>query len=235
MKQLDISIRLLSEALWKRIFEHSSSQYLAQREIFFSDVGDLDNLRVKAEINTGSISTSSQWALFALAHLTSPKYVLEVGTYIGKSTTALAKGIDSAGLIGELHTCDMSNSVELPLRTNTKIIQYPLTSSTQMLCDLIELDYKHKFELLYLDGRLSTDDLHLIGQLCAPSAIVAVDDFEGIEKGVANISNFRSAGVFKEHTLITPPSESLLGRYGFWDHCSTALLVHPALIRFTAQ
>ncbi len=74
----------------------------------------MESLRLKAQCNTGSIPVASQWALFALAYFTGPEVVVEMGTFIGKSAMALAKGMDAAGKPGEVHTCDSAHHFDLP-------------------------------------------------------------------------------------------------------------------------
>lgn len=235
MRTIDLSTRLLSEAVWGRIFEHSAARYRDEGRGLFDALGGLDALRVKAQYNTGSIGTAAQWALYALANLWSPAVVAEVGTFIGKSAVSIARGCDAAGIESAIHTCDMSNTFELPVLSRSRVIQYPGSASTQMLSEMVEDGLVGKVDLFHIDGRLSKEDVGLMLQLASPDAIVALDDFEGIEKGVANLFNLRAAGAFSGHCTIYPPSETLLRRFGFWDHALAALLVPRNLLRFTAQ
>lgn len=235
MRSLDISTRLLSELLWTRIIEHSAARHLDGGPALFAALGQLDRLRAQAQYNTGSISTAAQWTLYSLCYLWRPAVVAEIGTFIGKSTIAMARGMDAAGSVGEVHTCDMSNSFVLPTLSETRVIQYPGTSSTQMLTELVEDGYAGRVELFHVDGRLQPDDIGLMTQLAAPDAIVALDDFEGMEKGVANLFNLRKSGAFSKHLTVYPPDERVLRQCGFWDRGSTGLLVPQSQIRFTAQ
>lgn len=236
MNTLDISTRLLSEAVWKRVLESSAHRLREKSQPFFQLLGSLEALRAQAAYNTGSISTAAAWTLYSLAHYFRPRRLLEVGTFIGKSTLALASGADDAGSGTDLHTCDMSNVLELPRATRCEVRQYPGQSSTAMFTQLAA---NHRteapFELLYLDGRLTSEDLPLLNRICSPDLIVALDDFEGIEKGVANLITVRNAQFLTSHMLVYPCSESVLHSFGFADHSTVALLIPQACLRFTAQ
>jgi predicted O-methyltransferase YrrM len=236
MRKIDLSSRLLSRAVWSRLFEQSAHLYRAQGDAFFLRMAELDALRGKAEYNTGSISTATQWALFSVAHALSPAVVAEVGTFIGKSTLSIAMGMDAAHVgSGEIHTCDMSNSMTLPTLTSTRVVQYPATGSTEMFTDLAADGFTNRVDFVHLDGRLQKSDLELLATLASPDLVLALDDFEGIEKGVANLIALRQTGSFKTQLLVPPPEAELLQRFGFWDHSSTALLLPAHLVRYTAQ
>lgn len=235
MRTLDISTRLLSEAVWTRIFENSAARHLDTGSTFFQTLGRLDALREQAQYKTGSISTSAQWTLFSLCYLWRPAVVVEVGTYIGKSTIAMALGADAASVEAELHTCDMSNTFSLPVLSQSRVIQYPGSSSSQMLSEMAEDGYQGRVQLFHIDGRLAKEDIGLMSQVASADAVIALDDFEGMEKGVANLFNLRASGAFASHVTLYPPSEQLLRGLGFWDHGSCGLLIPRELIRFTAQ
>lgn len=235
MRSINLSTHVLSDAMWSRVFEFSAPRYLDSSVELFRTLGALDLLRDKAQYKTGSISTAAQWALYSLAYQWQPQCVLEVGTYIGKSTIAMALGSDAARVDCEIHTCDASNTFDLPICSKTRVIQYPGSPSTQMLTEMIEDGLAGKVHLMHIDGRLGKEDIGLMSQLAAPDAIIALDDFEGIEKGVANLLNLRAAKAFSDHFAFCPPSEPLLRQLGFKDRCTTSVLVPRDLIRFTAQ
>lgn len=235
MKTFDLSTRLISEAVWTGLFEHSAPLHLSLAPQAFARLAQLDALRAESHFNTGSISTATQWALLALSYYYAPRVVAEIGTFIGKSTISIAMGVDAAGTVSEVHTCDLSNSMLLPLVTQSRIVQYPATGSTEMLRTLQEDGYQGRVQLLHVDGRLQDQDIELVATLAAPDVVIALDDFEGIEKGTANATALRSSGRFEKHVLITPPSEPLLRRFGFWDHSTTALMISRASLKLTAQ
>ena len=236
MRRFTLSSRLLSEALWSRILEHAAPRHLDRGAAVFAALGRLDELREKAQYNTGSISTAAQWALFSLAYYWRPALMAEVGTFIGKSTFALGLGCDAAGQHAEIHTCDMSNRFDLPTAiTKCSVVQYPGSPSTQMLSEMAEDGYGARVDLFHFDGRIQKDDLPLLAALAAPDAVVVLDDFEGVEKGVANLFALRSMPAFKDHLCVYPPSEPLLRRFGFTDHATCALVVPRPVVEFSAQ
>lgn len=236
MKTLDISTRLLSEAVWKRLLEAAANRLIEKRQHFFELMASLESLRSGADYDTGSITTASAWSLYAVSHYFGPRRMLEVGTFIGKSTLALAIGADDARTGIEIHTCDMSNAVELPKVAKCAIHQYPRTASTAMFTRLASnRGTDSKFDLLHLDGRLQAEDFALLRTLCAPDLVVVLDDFEGVEKGVANLANMQGTQFLTGHLLIYPCPEELLRRFGITDHSTTALLIPQSLLRLTAQ
>jgi predicted O-methyltransferase YrrM len=235
MRTINLSSAVLSDAVWTRVFEHAAPRWLDSAGELYKTLGALDALREKAQYKTGSISTASQWALFSLAYYWQPAVVAEVGTYIGKSTLAMALGADAAGAQCEIHTCDMSNRFDLPSRSKSRVVQYPGSASTQMLGEMVEDGFAGKVQLMHIDGRLTKDDLALMTQLAAPDALIALDDFEGMEKGVANLFNVRAVKAFPGHFALYPPSERVLREVGLRDRCTTALVAPRDLIQFTAQ
>jgi len=66
-------------------------------------------------------------------------------------------------------------------------------------------------------------------------AVIALDDFEGVEKGVANLMNMRAAEFIRDPVVVYPCSNELLAAHGLRDGSSTALLIPRSLIRLTAQ
>ena len=234
-KTLDISTRLLSEVAWKRILEASAAQLLHRKQKFFELLASLEVLRKTADYNTGSISAAAAWSLYSLVGYFGPQRILEVGTFIGRSTLAMALAADDFGISAEIHTCDMSNSIELPTIAKTRIIQYQKQTSTQMLQKLTAANSGAKFEMLYLDGRLQNEDFPFLAKLCSSEVIVVCDDFEGHEKGVANLINARNGGLIPRHILIYPPSETVLQKFGFCDHSTTAFVLPQTALRLTAQ
>lgn len=236
MRALELPARLLSDAVWRRILECSSHLLYTQREEFCKLMASLESLRERADYDTGSISMGSAWALFSASSHFGPKHLLEIGTFIGRSTLALALGADAARSGVALHTCDLSNALELPAVTRCTIRQYPRTSSTAMLAQLVAAHHADRaIDFMHFDGRLQPDDIPLLRTICSPDCIVALDDFEGVEKGVANLANMRTVGFLTSHLLIHPCRQELLREFGFPDHSSTALLLPANNLRMTPQ
>ncbi len=200
--------RIIWETLLENVVSHPKAPWVEQLNM-------LDALRSTAK-PTGSVSFATFWCLYAVVQAYKPKRIAEVGTYIGKSTLALVSGG------AEVHTCDYSNDVKLPFKVN----QYPMTSSTDMFAKL-----QPAIDLLFLDGRLEKDDLAHIGRLLHPQSIVALDDFEGIEKGVANAMRFTYQGAM----LVYPPEREVLERHGIPDDSMLALILPHGLVQLTNQ
>ena len=179
MQKLNISTRLLSEATWRRIFESSGPRLIDKKQSFFELMASLEELRKLADYNTGSISASSAWALYSVVTYFQPTFILEVGTFIGKSTLAMALGFDDSLVrTSEIHTCDQSNEILLPNVTKTPIVQYSKKTSTEMFTEISSTDGSdNKFEMLHLDGRAQEQDLPLLSKICNPEIIVPLDDF----------------------------------------------------------
>lgn len=201
--------KIIWETLLENVVSHPKAPWVEQMNM-------LDALRTTAKSPTGSVSVATFWCLYSVVQAFKPKRVAEVGTYIGKSTLALASGG------AEVHTCDHSNDIKLPF----KVTQYPMTSSTEMFAKL-----QPTIDLLFLDGRLEKDDLKYIGQLLHAQSIVALDDFEGIEKGVANAMKFTYQGAM----LVYPPERELLERHGLPDDSTLALILPHGLVQLTNQ
>lgn len=218
---------------WERVFADSEFWLNEKRFDFFRELAELDRLRDEADFKTGSISSASAWCLYCLSRYFSPLNVIEVGTYIGKSTTAIALGMQDGGVnSGAIHTCDFSNEISIPPVDRIKIVQYKKTSSLDMLR---ALDGQNVFGFFHIDGRVGDQDLGLISKLAANDAVIALDDFEGIEKGVANYIKIRESSILTTHTLIYPCESAALARIGLSGRSTTAVLFPKRLIRLTNQ
>lgn len=235
MNPIRISRRHLSDAVWSRLFESSSFRLLEKKQAFFALMSSLDALRPAAGPSTGSITAASAWVLYSLALTLAPRCLLEVGTYIGKSAFALLEGAGDAGGPAELHTCDQTHALVLPAPRSGRLVQYPLKSSAEMFRELARREPAPRFELIHLDGYLPTEDFPLLAPLCDARTVVVLDDFEGLEKGVANAHRLRENGPWRNHLVVYPPSESSLRRFGFSDHSTMALLVPRELLQLTPQ
>jgi predicted O-methyltransferase YrrM len=142
-------------------------------------IWEQQRLRVDADYNTGSVPYDDAVELYKLAKFFQPKVIAEVGTFIGVSTRTMRLGASSA----DIYTCDVSNRIQVDSK-DSKIFQYPKTSSTDMFKDLAEK--KIGVDLMYLDGRLQQEDLELFHKIVHDQTIFVFDDFEGTEKGVVN-------------------------------------------------
>ena len=190
--------------------------------------------RGRMAYNTGSISPSTGLALYALARRLAPRAVFEIGTFIGKSTVAMAMGLEDAGVRdGVIHTCDGSNDFHLAHAGPTRVVGYPRKTSTQALGEVA--GQGAQFDLFHFDGRVADADLALLARVAKPNAVYAIDDYEGSEKGVANVALLRAQPQLRGHILAYPPDRELLARFGVHSHCLTAVLLPATSFGFTSQ
>ena len=85
------------------------------------------------------------------------------------------------------------------------------------------------------DGRLNKEDIVQIEGLIHDDAIIVLDDFEGSEKGVANLFNLKTSSKLKNHYLIYPCQYNTLKNFGFTSHSLTAILIPASSIKLTSQ
>ena len=186
-------------------------------------VGMLEELRQQADYNTGSISAAACWSLLSLAVFFKPQTIFEVGTFIGKSTFSLLKGMQLSGVKNHrIYTCDFSNDIVLPFGDDGEVVQFRRQSSTQMLSELSIRNLQ--CDLLALDGRLQQDDFQYLSKLLHDNSIILLDDFEGVEKGVSNAFALMNS-LQRTHNLIYPPERDTLRKFSLLDGCTTALIL----------
>lgn len=218
----DISAHDLSTMFWNRLLHLSGWDVKEAVDVVSLHGDECEVMRPRMDYQTGSIPISTAVWLYLLAKQLRPRNVVEVGTFIGKSTMALAAGMCG----GNIWTCDGSNDFLVPNGTPTKILGHGKTMSADMLRGISDLA-----DLIFYDGRVHAEDLEHVRRLTHDRTILAFDDFEGTEKGVANVAIVRSPGL----ALIYPPSPELLKHYGVGDRSTLALLVPNVLFRFTSQ
>ena len=200
---INISRRKLSRAVWETLFEGLS-------DLPWTVINELEKL--DPDRKTGTTANASLVALWAVVRYFRPKTVVEIGTYIGKSTFVLSR------LGAMVHTCDKDHDFKLPIYASIK--QYHMGSS-QMLAGL-----DGKIDHLHLDGRLQAEDKAHLERLCHAETIITLDDFEGTEKGVVNAMQFQG------RILVYPPERELTGRFVIGDATTAILLPN---LRLTAQ
>ena len=225
-----LSISRLSKLFWEIIFESSDYSDEANFKVFKDMSLDLENLRIKAKYDTGSISISQAYLLYLVVKFFRPVRVIEVGTFIGRSTFAMAQAMDTYCEVGEIYTCDISNDIKLPWSGCSKIFQFPMQSSLSMFQQL-----NGEFDFIFLDGRVVDEDLINLDRLITRETIIALDDFEGIEKGVVNLIFLRKLKKLSNHQILYPASEFMMKDNRFKGKSSLALLVPRDLIQFTNQ
>ncbi len=154
---------------------------------------EAEQRRSKAMYNTGTVPEETAILLRLMAQWFKPKVVVEIGTFIGTSTMAMATAVDCT-----VHTCDRSNDC---LPSSEKVRTHPGWSSTQLLQSLV--DAQESVDLFFFDGRLVPEDLPLIERLSHPQTVFAFDDCNGNEKGVKNVSLVMP--MTPQHVLAAPP------------------------------
>jgi predicted O-methyltransferase YrrM len=178
MNTLQIGRARFSRFFWEIVDEKVSDYpYEAIEKI----IKDQQRLREEADYNTGSLPYDDAVDLYKLIHFFQPHTIAEVGTFIGVSTNVMAKSLEDFSY--RIYTCDSANDIEVN-PTNKLIEQYPRCTSTDMFTDLAEKGVK--IDLVYLDGRLSQSDAEPLSKIVHEKTVFVLDDFEGIEKGVAN-------------------------------------------------
>lgn len=174
-------------------------------------------------MNTGSVSfASSPCIAFAAAYFR-PQVIAEVGTFVGRSAFSLLTGAGSVGAALPLvHSCDFSNDIPLNFPSQERVIRYPRQSSTQMFTSL--LNERIYPDFYFFDGRLTKDDAELLQELHADQALILLDDFVGVEKGVLNAMLLQQA--FPENFLLAYPcAEAMLTSFGICDSSVVAALI----------
>jgi len=233
MPPIKLSTRIVSEAFWERILEAQYTAQIGKLRGFSDCLSRLDKLRSGAAYNTGTIGLASAWLLYAMCRYFHVQGAIEIGTFIGRSTTAIALAIADEGG-GLIYTCDKSNSIEIPSVGGCTIKQHKKCESVDMLRQMVG-QAEQRMQFIYLDGTLGNDDPALLDRLARPEAIIALDDFEGIEKGVMNAVLLGSTSFGKTHLLLYPPTQSILTRFGFADRSTMAVMVPRSSLRFSRQ
>jgi predicted O-methyltransferase YrrM len=173
MNPIQIGRKRLSEIVWAIIDEKTDIDWRVLEGITEQQQAH----RAKADYNTGTVTLDDAADLYRIVTLFNPKVIAEVGTFIGVSTRTMRLAAPDA----QIYTCDMSNDINLDL---TGVTQYPKKPSHEMFEDMEKKEVKA--DLIYLDGRLSEKDIPHLLNVITHDTVFVLDDFEGVEKGVAN-------------------------------------------------
>ena len=177
MNPIQLGRKRLSEIIWNIIDEKVGDYPF---ETIEKIVEDQQILRFQADYNTGSVPVDDAFELYKVVRFFQPKVIAEVGTFIGVSTRVMSEAAEELSVI---YTCDMSNNITVH-EGNLLISQFPKTPSHEMFKFLA--DNERKVDLVYLDGRLSNDDVEPLSKIVHDKTVFVMDDFEGVEKGVVN-------------------------------------------------
>ena len=236
MQTIKINPSDLSVIFWNKVLDNAFLKQKTIQKDFFQKIDRLDKLRKDSDYNTGSISSSSSWLLFSMVLFFKPQIIMEVGSFIGKSTISMALtadlNIDQNKC--EIYCCDSSNKIIFPDISTTTIKQFHKTSSTEMLKSFSS---ETKFDIIHLDGRLQKEDFVLLSKNITEKTIFILDDFEGIVKGVINYLNLVNNSLIsrKTHLLINTINNEIAGRYGLLEKSTTAVVIPTNYINFTNQ
>ena len=183
MNPIQIGRKRLSEVVWNIIDEKIGDFPYEEVEKI---VEDQQALRNQADYNTGSLPVEDAIELFRIVRFFQPRLIAEVGTFIGVSTMVMDRATD----IAAIYTCDVSNNI--PLNMTPNVHQYPHKPSHEMFKEIA--DEGLKMGLIYLDGRLTQQDVEPLNKIIHDETVFVMDDFEGTEKGVANAMMLESPG-----------------------------------------
>ena len=230
MNKFRLSSRLFSNVFWDSVLSNTE-MIDGKRAQLLSDLSDLEKLRKEAVYNTGSISNATAWCLYCMVKYFVPQNIMEIGTFIGKSSWSMAKAQDD-GYIENCYfvTCDFSNDITIPWVGRTKFKQYKKQSSTEML-----LAEKETPDIVFLDGRFQKEDLTLFEKLISENTIIMIDDFEGSEKGVINYIQLKKIEKLNQHFLVYPCDHTALKKIGLSSHSTLAIMIPTKLIELVAQ
>lgn len=163
----------------------------------------LQNVLIEdAAFKTGSISLTAMVYLRQLCEVYQPLTVVEVGTFIGKSTYTIL----NEPSVQHVYTCDKDNDC---LRDTARLTCHPSMTSTEMLGKLVQAGVYA--DMFFFDGRLSPVDVALILRLSKWNTLYVFDDYHEnppgeqfqYGKGVFNVSLIEP--FLKAYRLIEPP------------------------------
>ena len=233
MQLFTLNSNHLSNVVWGTLADYYAPELSSTREIISEMYAHTEAIRDQMERPTGTVFLNSAIALYCLTRWVKPRVVFEIGTFVGNSALSIGKAMEVNGVGGEIHTCDGTNTFKVPTElTQTSITGYPTTKSTDALEAVASAG--KKVDLFHLDGRLMKRDCELIAALSHESTVFALDDFEGVEKGVMNMMALMSRKPWNQtHIQVAPPSAEVLRRFSEEGNaCETALLIPEALFRF---
>ncbi len=236
MNPLLINQNNFSTIFWKILLSSRNGLEKKDLELLSAEILSLQSLRGQADYNTGTISPKSALWLYFLTRYFKPSTIAEVGTFIGTSGLSMVMGCDSNNLPVKFYSCDVSNSIDIPYKGKSTVEFFKKSNSTHMFKQLKDRGVSP--EMFHIDGRLNQDDLPLLVDLKVMDAIILLDDFEGVEKGVVNA--FALQGIInKTHVMAYPPKPEDCSFKDldemFPGTCTTAVLLPQKFLSLTRQ
>ncbi len=236
MKTININSYDLSFIFWKKILDNSFLKMQCKQKDFFNNIDSLNDLRSQSSYNTGSISSTTAWLIYSTTLFFKPKKIIEIGSFIGKSTFSMAYAADNYFSENkcEIYCCDHSNEIKFPKLTKTKIKQFHKTTSTEMIKQLEE---NIIIDFIHLDGRLENDDCLILKNKISEDTLFLIDDFEGNEKGVVNLFSLINSNLISRntHCVIYPLENEIAEKYNLLEKSTTAVILPIKLLRITNQ
>ena len=100
-----------------------------------------------------------------------------------------------------------------------------------------ELDVNLNIDLIHVDGRLEVEDCILLKEKINDNTFFIMDDFEGNEKGVANLFHLLNNNVIsRAKYCVIYPIDNLVGKtYGLIEKSTTAVLLPIKFLKITSQ
>lgn len=209
MKKFWLSEGMISRAFWQEL--EGSSKVEEARQDSQVTANLTSSLVDEFPSVAGSISLDSSFYLWLITKYFSPKNVCEIGTYIGRSTIIMAsaagEGLEAIYTCDGTYDCmdfsllDGSDFSQSKISNGKKIKYFGKTMSTEMLGEILQTG--KKIDFCFIDGRISNEDCALFEKVFTEDAVIVIDDFEGVEKGVINVMMLRNK--FPGHVLLEPP------------------------------
>lgn len=228
MRNFQITQGYFSRLFWRTVFDYSLAHGSLRRKVE-KNFEQSEDLRELANYDTGSISLGECISLMCVSNYFKPHSVVEVGTYIGRSTYALSLGIKNAPDVpGRLFTCDASNNIKVEVAHDVQLYQHPGSMSYDMMAGI-----RDNVDMFFLDGSLVEADVSHIQRLSHPKTIFIIDDFEGTEKGIMNIIQLRK--LLQKYFLVYPPQDDTLCRYGITRPNKLVVALPRVVLELKAQ
>ena len=186
MNKLWLSEKMIAKSFWEALH---SSVLVKQAQRDSEEICSLTSPLVdKFPSIAGSISERSCVTLWLLAKYFSPKFIMEIGTYIGRSSLSMSFG--GKDTIEKFYTCDGTfdcldfSSLKALLKNeeNTPCIdkiRYFGKTMSHSLLETVRSENDLKVDMLFVDGRLSAQDCDLLPLVLSPESVIVVDDFDG--------------------------------------------------------
>ena len=230
MKKIRLNRKIISQIFWHNLLLDFRCKQERWRKELESEIDENSNfVRPQILATTGTLTINEAAVLYSAVKYFDVKTIVEIGTFIGTSTTAMAKAVTDNGFKdGRLWTCDYANDVRLKCSYNIDLKYFGQRSSTDMLRTIDQA-----IDFFFIDGTLRSEDIDHIARLSTENSILLLDDFEGLEKGVRNAFSLEKN--FADHLVIYPMSEAQATELGYPGACKFCFLLPRNTLALTRQ